>query len=296
MDSTLVFQDLGCLRSSVGMFPKTYVISFVTMAMVCLTSAGLDSVRSRAEIGDLERAVAGSVKPHLIEDVTDIKYLLEKVDSLRTEGKGAEADALQRRVDSKIETLKQDLSSEVGDLDRESPDRNSREGMANRLRERSNRYREKMSGFGRDDVLPEHMDIPDHADLHEEMMKRHRERDAQHGHKDIADRHKELIEHRQRDITERIERAGFSPEEESRLKKNLEDYLAIEKEVMESRTRDKTRSRDRREKKTAEQRMQERDGMKKRRDYERSRMEVAREMRKNIDSAIREKIAGQREF
>lgn len=49
-------------------------------------------------------------------------------------------------------------------------------------------------------------------------------------------------------------------------------------------------------KQTAEERLKEKDEMKKRRDFERQRMEVARDMRRNIDSAIREKMAAGREL
>lgn len=69
---------------------------------------------------------------------------------------------------------------------------------AERFRDRSDRTRGKRSSRGRDYILPEDMDIPDHADMREEMEKRHREREARHGHRDISERHKELIEHRQK--------------------------------------------------------------------------------------------------
>jgi hypothetical protein len=37
------------------------------------------------------------------------------------------------------------------------------------------------------------------------------------------------------DITDKIEKAGFAPQEEEQLKKDLEEYLNIETEVMNSR-------------------------------------------------------------
>ena len=59
---------------------------------------------SIANIDELERAVGNSIKekPHLMEDVTEIRYLLEKVENLRSAGKDFEADMLQRRVNKKV--------------------------------------------------------------------------------------------------------------------------------------------------------------------------------------------------
>lgn len=88
--------------------------------------------------------------------------------------------------------IPQDINARVRDRDQRFRDRDEMR------RERDEHFRKRMAERGH--VLPEDMEGEfDAHDLHEEMMKRHRERDgATLARKDITERHKELIDHRQR--------------------------------------------------------------------------------------------------
>ena len=65
-------------------------------------AAGLEGIRNRADIEELERAVKATGNSDLTEDMEEIKYLAEKVELLRDEGKASDADRLQKRVNKKV--------------------------------------------------------------------------------------------------------------------------------------------------------------------------------------------------
>lgn len=293
-------------------------VSFALIAFLINCEAGVDGIRDRA-VSDLEDVVSMSGNSVFEEDLIEIKYLKEKVVSLQSEGKTKEAEILEKRVKRKIELLHQELShsssgSDTADanvmenyLERESVDRMRARGSRGsldaeeRLRDREERKRQRDAKMKeREAIFSDRFrnmnieDFDDESYMHPDMYTR--SHDLSRERKDITERHQELIDHRQKDITARIESAGFSPDEEERLKQDLADYLAIEKEVMESRASDRSSNRKREGRKSKEERMQDKEAMKARRNHERARMEEAREKRKQIDSTIREKLTAGREL
>lgn len=109
---------------------------------------------------------------------------------------------------------------------------------------------------------------------------------------DMINKQKEFLDHRKQELTSRISKAGFSEEEEKKLLLLVDEYVASENEVMESRNKlfavdtapmDST------------QRVQYHRDMKLRRDKEKKASDNARLKRKEIDDALRKKIFGNKE-
>jgi hypothetical protein len=88
--------------------------------------------------------------------------------------------------------IPQDINGRLRDRDQRFRDRDEMR------RERDEHFKQRMADRGH--ALPEDVEGEfDHHAMHEEMMKRHRDRDGSAlDRKDITERHKELIDHRKR--------------------------------------------------------------------------------------------------
>jgi hypothetical protein len=107
-----------------------------------------------------------------------------------------------------------------------------RDERRQRMKEFAKKHR--MEDFGDEFIKEDRMKR--HRDRHEQYMNDAMRQDGRHDDgRDIHDRHKDLLTHREQDFKKRLDKAQFTAEEEEVMMRRFDEYLAIEREVMDSR-------------------------------------------------------------
>jgi hypothetical protein len=267
---------------------------------LCLVSAGVKHMGSKVHMDELEKLVKESNNQELVDEIGDVKILYEKSVTLREGFFVAEADALDKRIHAKLEKIHAEATRSASDSRRDEDESEDEDRDERKERMKAHAKKHRMNPPHFDEVLG----VVDggwgggararHKHRHEQFMNDAMRQDGRHDDgRDIHDRHKDLLTHRHQDFKKRLEKAQFSAEEEAAVQDKIDTYLALEREVMNSRMGDRSKeARAEHRKKSKEERDAARDEMKIRRHEEKEKMHEARQMRKDIDTIIREKMSG----
>lgn len=271
------------------MIRAAFLFANLFFAQQGLTAATLQGTDSDINLNQLEELVRESNKQDLLDEVDDLKILHEKVVTLREGSFVDEAAALEKRIYRKMEKIQQEATRPDEDEASVESDYMSRKERRKSMKEYARKHR--MDAFDFDESLAEDEKMR-YKERYKHYMKDAMRHDGRYDDvRDIHDRHKDLLTHREQDFKKRLDKAGFSPDEETKLIAKFEDYLALEREVMDSRMQDRSKeARAAHRKKSKDERDIAREEMKQRRQEEKEKMNVARQMRKDIDNIIREKM------